>query len=420
MGAVDIGAYESRGFTLTVTSGSGQSTPILSAFGSPLVVTVTNAFSEPVAGGAVTFTAPTSGASGSFSGSVTPVVIEAGGVATSSTFTANSTAGGPYNVVTSLGPNLPFVNFDLTNLRRSQAVTFGALSARTFGDADFLVNATATSALPVSFSASGQCTVTGATVTLNGAGICEIIASQAGDSNYSGATSVTQSFAITRSNQTVTFGELSPRTVEAVDFSVSASASSSLTVSFSATGNCTVTGATVHVNNAGSCTITASQAGDNNYNPAPDVAQSITITTANQTITFAALGDKTFGDADFAVSGTSDSGLALSFAGSGQCTVSGSMVHIISAGSCMVTASQAGSGNYTAAVDVAQSFTIGNSALVTISQSIRLGGDFASDQLALQPNRHKKAPKAQKSRREICLCLLRLFVASRVSDLSPY
>jgi hypothetical protein len=38
---VDIGAFESSGFTITVTSGSGQSTDIATAFSAPLVVTVT-------------------------------------------------------------------------------------------------------------------------------------------------------------------------------------------------------------------------------------------------------------------------------------------------------------------------------------------------------------------------------------------
>src|ERR687885_567282 len=70
------------------------------------------------------------------------------------------------------------------------------------------------------------------------------------------------------------------------DFGVSATASSGLSVSFGATGNCTVTGSTVHITGAGSCTITASQPGDANYNAAPDVMQSFNIAKANQTITF--------------------------------------------------------------------------------------------------------------------------------------
>src|SRR5262249_55014293 len=69
VGAVDIGALESSGFTITVTSGGGQSTNVATAFSAPLVVTVTaNNAREPVAGGLVTFTPPPSGASAIISG----------------------------------------------------------------------------------------------------------------------------------------------------------------------------------------------------------------------------------------------------------------------------------------------------------------------------------------------------------------
>ena len=80
----------------------------------------------------------------------------------------------------------------------------------------------------------------------------------------------------------------------------------------------------------------------------------------NQTITFDALGDKTFGDADFSVSASSDSNLAVSFAATGNCTVTDSTVHLTGAGSCTITASQAGDSNYNAATDVPRTFTISN------------------------------------------------------------
>ena len=58
---VDIGAFESRGFTISATSGTPQSAQILSVFSQPLTATISSAFAEPVAGGVVTFTAPASG-----------------------------------------------------------------------------------------------------------------------------------------------------------------------------------------------------------------------------------------------------------------------------------------------------------------------------------------------------------------------
>src|SRR6266568_5467503 len=100
---------------VVVTSGSGQSTAINSAFSAPLVATVTDVGNNPVSGVVVTFTAPASGASGTFAGGVNTATTNASGVATSAVFTANSTAGGPYNVVAS-ATGATSANFSLTNL----------------------------------------------------------------------------------------------------------------------------------------------------------------------------------------------------------------------------------------------------------------------------------------------------------------
>ena len=95
---------------------------------------------------------------------------------------------------------------------------------------------------------------------------------------------------------------------------------------------------------------------------------SITVGKANQTITFGALANKTFGDPDFSVSATATSGLPVSFAASGQCTVAGATVHLTGPGSCTITASQAGDSNFNAATNVQRGFTI-TGAQVTLSQS---------------------------------------------------
>lgn len=80
--------------------------------------------------------------------------------------------------------------------------------------------------------------------------------------------------------QTITFGPLADKTYGDPAFAVNASASSGLTVSFSAGGQCTVTGSTVTITAPGTCTITAHQAGNEAYQPAADVAQSFTINPA--------------------------------------------------------------------------------------------------------------------------------------------
>src|SRR5581483_119896 len=84
----------------------------------------------------------------------------------------------------------------------------------------------------------------------------------------------------------------------------------------------------------------------------------LVINKANQTITFPALADKLVSDADFTVSATSTSGLAVSFAASGPCTILASTVHITGTGQCSITASQACDNNYNVAADITQSFNI--------------------------------------------------------------
>jgi hypothetical protein len=66
--SVDIGAFESQGFAISLSSGNNQSTNINTNFADPLTVTVTaNNNLEPIDGGVVTFTAPSSGASATLS-----------------------------------------------------------------------------------------------------------------------------------------------------------------------------------------------------------------------------------------------------------------------------------------------------------------------------------------------------------------
>src|SRR5439155_17505459 len=214
-------------------------------------------------------------------------------------------------------------------------------------------------------AAIGNCTVSGNTIHLTGAGSCEIVASQGGNENYNAAPDVHRTFSIAKANQTISFGALANKTFGDPDFNVSATASSGLPVSFTATGNCTISGNTVHLTGAGSCTITASQPGNANFNAATDVPQSFNIAKANQTITFGALANKTFGDADFNVSATPSSGLPVSFTATGNCTISGNTVHITGAGSCTITAAQAGNANYNAAANVPQTFTIAKASTIT-------------------------------------------------------
>ena len=83
-------------------------------------------------------------------------------------------------------------------------------------------------------------------------------------------------------SQTITFGTLSNQPFGAAPFTVGATASSGLPVSFNSqtTPVCTVSGLQVTLASVGTCTIEATQAGNANYAPAPNVAQSFGVTKA--------------------------------------------------------------------------------------------------------------------------------------------
>lgn len=103
--------------TIVASSGSPQNAVISTAFPAPLVATVFDSLSNPVSGVAVTFSAPTSGASGHFANGTTTETdtTNSSGMATSTEFSANATNGGPYTVTATFGGALAPADFLLTN-----------------------------------------------------------------------------------------------------------------------------------------------------------------------------------------------------------------------------------------------------------------------------------------------------------------
>jgi N-acetylneuraminic acid mutarotase len=104
----------------------------------------------------------------------------------------------------------------------------------------------------------------------------------AGGAGVGGAIVSTLEVFTPKADQTITFGIQPDRILGQPPFTVSATASSSLAVAFSAAGTCTVAGSTVTLTAAGTCSITASQSGNNAWNPAPNVTRSFQVMTPAQ------------------------------------------------------------------------------------------------------------------------------------------
>ena len=258
----------------------------------------------------------------------------------------------------------------------SQTITFTstAPAGATVGGPTYTVTATASSGLTVTFtidaSAASVCTISGSTVSFTGAGTCVIDANQAGDANYNAAPQKQQSFPVGKSDQTITFTSTAPANakVGGPTYTVTATASSGLTVAFtidaSASTVCTISGSTVSFIGVGNCVIDANQAGDANYNAAPQKQQSFPVIKGDQTITFTstAPGGAKVGGPTYTVAATASSGLPVTFtidaSASSVCTISGSTVSFIGTGTCVIDANQAGNANYNAAPQKQQSFLV--------------------------------------------------------------
>ena len=185
----------------------------------------------------------------------------------------------------------------------------------------------------------------------------------AGNSSYIDAGVVTPQD--TRNSQTIAFADPGPQQV-GMPLTLTASATSGLEVFFSVSQGCTLTGNTLSFATAGSgvCTITATQPGDAaSWLAAPDVTYALNVTKGINTITFSAQTNQPYvqnGTFQLSPLAAASSGLPVSYGSTtpAVCTVSGALVTVVAAGSCTISATQAGDANWSAAADKSQTLQI--------------------------------------------------------------
>ena len=263
---------------LAATSGANQSANVNSAFTNKLVATATDSYGNPVSGVAVTFTAPSTGASATFAacGSNPQAYIctqttSAAGTATSSTFTANGT-NGTYNINASAAL-LTAATF-VENNKANQTITFTSTApgSATVGGATYTPTATATSTLAVTItvdsSSSSVCSITSGVVSFNAAGTCKLDANQAGNAVWNAATQVQQNVTVAKGSQTITFTSTAPgsATVGGATYTATATGGGSgntVTFTSGSTSVCTsggTNGSVFTFVGPGTCVVDANQA----------------------------------------------------------------------------------------------------------------------------------------------------------------
>ncbi|MCQ9377948.1 hypothetical protein [Methyloversatilis sp. XJ19-49] len=254
------------------------------------------------------------------------------------------------------------------SVNSAQTISFAALPDLPLSAATIAVSASASSGLPVRFDSWTRlvCTVSGSTVTLLRTGICVVSADQDGDESRARADTVTQSFTVTGTAQTISFaplgntwlGEASPALV------LSASSALPVTLVSNTPGVCAVEGSGLTLLMIGTCQLTASQPGNASFEPAAPVSRSFTVSAARstQSVSFTALPALAVG-ASGALIASASSGLVVGFDSLTPdiCAISGSSLTAVSTGLCTVSATQSGNASFRPANSVTQSLQIGGS-----------------------------------------------------------
>jgi len=238
---------------------------------------------------------------------------------------------------------------------------------KTYGDAAFALTKP-TSASPGAFTYSSSntnvATVSGNRVSIVGAGSATITATQAASGGY-GSVQTSASLTVDKANQVLTLSPLPNQqplnTFSSIDLTASSSAGLTPVISLGAGSAALLNGSNqlVSIGATGSVTVVLNQAGNTNYNSA-SLSQSFDVVKTNQLITFSSLSNSYYGDAAFALSGSSNSALSVSYTSSNPAvaSISGNTVSIVGVGTTNITASQSGDGNYNPAPDVLQSFSV--------------------------------------------------------------
>ena len=383
--------------TITPTASAGgtyASTP-----GTPVNITInptnqtftwSNLASENwVPGGTGTFSlalvTDSAGTQPTFSSSTTGVCTVSGTTVTmvaagTCTITPSEPAGGNYLATTGFAENI-------TINAASQTINWNPPASETWttgGTGTFTLTASDSAGTTVTFASSTGtvCTVSGTTVTMLLPGTCTITATAPAGGSYLLTTGSPVNITINPGVQTITWTPPGTQTWVvggAGTFPLgTASDTAGTTVTFaSSTGTvCTVSGTNVTMLTAGTCTITATATAGGNYAATSGSPVNITINGASQTITWTPPGTQTWvvgGAGTFPLGTASDSaGTTVTFASSTGtvCTVSGTNVTMLTAGTCTITATAPAGGNYAATSGSPVNITINKIAqTITITSS---------------------------------------------------
>ena len=306
--------------------------PSLNQLLSPVITSSGTASGTVGAGFAYTITASESPASFGATGLPSGLSLNSSSGVISGTPTAAGIYGLNVSATNNYGTGQSSVVFTIG--KGSGSVSLSGLSHTYDGNGKSATISTSPSGLSVSVTYGGSSTAP------SNAGTHAVVATIT-DPNYSGSASGT--LAISQATQIINFAGPGNRTFGEAPFTLSASSSSALAVSFSiASGPATVSGSTLTMTSAGNVTVRASQAGNGNYTAAPAVERSFTVFPGAVTVTLSGLSTVYNGSPRPVSVNTTPAGLAVAVSYDGGASVP------VNAGNYAVVATVADS-NYSGA-----------------------------------------------------------------------
>jgi hypothetical protein len=194
-----------------------------------------------------------------------------------------------------------------------QTITFNALPAKTYGDANFSPGATASSGLSVVYTSSNEAvaTIVSGQIKIVGVGSTTIHANQLGNSTYAAAVQVSQQLTVNKATATVTLGSLSATYNGEAKAATATTSPAGLTVDFTYNGSATAP------TNAGTYAVIGTI---NNANYQGSANGSLVIGKATATVTLGSLSATYNGSAKAATATTSPAGLTVDFTYNGSAT----------------------------------------------------------------------------------------------------
>ncbi|WP_277967746.1 autotransporter domain-containing protein [Sphingomonas echinoides] len=269
----------------------------------------------------------------------------------------------------------PQVQQSVTVAKGDQTITFSGLGNASLSASPLSLSATAGSGLVVQFasSTSAVCTVAGTTLALVSQGTCTVTADQPGDVNWNAAPTVTRSFTVLPVTLAVSSGSVATAVVGTVYTQTNTATGGVAPYHFTLAGGALPPGVSL---DAATGTVSGSptQAGAFSYTlsvsdsaaPPSTVTGSAfggSIAKGSQTLAFTSSPPvPAIVGGSYAVVAVSSATLSPSYAiesaSSGVCSLAGSTVSFVAAGTCVILADQAGTNDYDAASQVNQSITV--------------------------------------------------------------